>query len=249
MSKAKASELFAKLTPALGEDEARVICKGKIDKGELEDDLGAAPIIGKAELEGILELLKGSSPSPEVKAPAKPASKTSLTKGGNAEAELQVPDLQELQDQVDALIKRGDEQYTQLAKGITAIGRANTSIVTMLAEMDRRNTEFAKVADDLKKTVENMAKGAPRTVGNGGVIPHPSEGSRGAQNTASAITGNEDSSEEIKLHSKALAYCQEQIAKGGNTVRTAELQFAIGELVSGAAPAAVITKYSLDLQA
>lgn len=248
MIKAKASELFAKLTPALGEDEARVICKGKIDKGELEDDLGVAPIIGKAELEGILDLLKGSAPT-KVEPQAKPSTKGSLTKGGNAEAELQVPDLQELQDQVDALIKRGDEQYTQLAKGITAIGRANTSIVTMLAEMDRRNTEFAKVADDLKKTVENMAKGAPRTVGNGGVIPHPSEGSRGAQNTASAITGSEDSSEEVKLHSKALAYCQEQIAKGANTVRTAELQFAIGELVSGAAPAAVINKYSLDLQA
>lgn len=244
MIKGKASELFAKIAPALGEDEARTICKGKIEKGELDDDLGVAPILGKAELDGILELLKGSSPS-QMEAQTKPG--RTLAKGGTtAESETTTVDLSDLQDQVDALIKRNDDQYSQLAKGITALGRAQTSVVTMLAEMDRRNAEFANTAADLKKTLETISKGQPRSMG--GILPHPSEGSRGATTTAAAITGTEDS-DEVKLHAKALAYCQEQIAKGAPDARRAELQFAIGELVSGASPSKVIDTYHLALQA
>lgn len=245
MMKGKASELFAKLTPALGEDEARTICKGKIEKGELEDDLGVAPILGKAELEDLLQLLKGAAPAQ----PEPQAKTTKLNKGGAqpqpAEETSQV-DLSELENQLDALIKRSDEQYGQLAKGITALGRAQTSVVTMLAEMDRRNAEFASTAADLKKTLETISKGQPRSMG--GVLPHPSEGSRGAAATAAAVTGAEDS-DEVKLHAKALAYCQEQIAKGATDARRAELQFAIGELVSGASPSKVIDLYNLTIQA
>ena len=247
MDKGKASELFAKLTPALGEDEARVICKGKIDKGELDDDMGAAPILGRAELEGLLDLLKGSAPA-QLETAAATLRSGKLNKGGTAPAATEDnTDLSAIQDRLDSLEKRIDEQYTQLAKGITALGRGSSSVVTMLAEMDRRNASFAESAADLKKVVEQVSKAAPRSAG--GILPHPSEGSRGAASTAASMAGGGDGVDEVKLHAQALVYCQETIAKGATGDRLTELQFAVGELVSGAIPSRVVKTYNLAIPA
>jgi hypothetical protein len=250
MIKGKASELFQKLLPTLGDDEARAICVEKIHKGQLEDDLGAAPIIGQAEMSKLIDELAKSFVA-EV-APAAPAK---IVKGGSRFVGNEDVDsasaLVDIEASVSALSAQSDRHYTQLVKGLTALGNIEKTVLTTLAEMDRRNAELTNTVAELRKGLEAITKGGPKSTQATAVVPHPAEAARGAADGVVAqATGNIEVDRELALFTKVEQFCNENIAKGGTAEdRKQELRFALGEIFSGALPSDVNTRYNLGLQA
>jgi hypothetical protein len=247
MIKGKASELFQKLLPTLGDDEARAICTEKIQKGQLEDDLGAAPIIGQAEMSKLIEDLAKAFVADQTPAPAQRIAKGGDRFVGNEE----VDGLADLEAQVSALSAQSDRHYSQLAKGLTALGNIEKTVLTTLAEMDRRNAELTNTVAELRKGLEAMTKGGPKSTQAVAVVPHPAEAARtGAEGVVAQVTGSAEVDREIALFSKIESFCNETIAKGGvSDDRKAELRFALGEMFSGAYPSDVNTRYNLGLSA
>lgn len=253
MIKGKASELFQKLLPTLGDDEARAICVEKIHKGQLEDDLGAAPIIGQNEMSKLIDELAKSFVAEA--APAAPA--RSFAKGGSRFVGNEIDEadnasaLIDLEASVTALSAQSDRHYTQLVKGLTALGNIEKTVLTTLAEMDRRNAELTNTVAELRKGLEAITKGGPKSTQATAVVPHPSEAARGAADGVFAqATGNVEVDRELALFTKVEQFCNENIAKGGTAEdRKQELRFALGEIFSGALPSDVNTRYNLGLQA
>ncbi len=244
MIKGKASELFQKLLPTLGDDEARAICTEKIQKGQLEDDLGAAPIIGQVEMSKLIEDLAKAFVADQTPAPAQ-----RIVKGFVGNEDLD--GFADLEAQVSALSAQSDRHYTQLAKGLTALGNIEKTVLTTLAEMDRRNAELTNTVAELRKGLEAITKGGPKSTQAVAVVPHPAEAARtGAEGVVAQVTGSGEVDREIALFSKIETFCNETIAKGGvSDDRKAELRFALGEMFSGAYPSDVNTRYNLGLSA
>jgi hypothetical protein len=241
-TKPKASEIYGKLAPTLGETEARAYCEEMIAKGTYENDLGTPPIISSDELAQILELVKGSTAF----TPSEPkAALRSITKGGNR-TQAQVvdtdvsPEVAELVAAFEVFSAQEDTRYTQIAKGITGIATINQKLLTTLVEMDRRNTAQAKVVEDLSKVVDSLAKGGPKSVQAGTVAaPHPgdlaaaSARARAAENGEIAPGDDADS----RLFDEVLHFTNTELAKGSITEsRRSELVFGQATLLSGAHP-------------
>lgn len=253
MIKGKASELFQKLLPTLGDDEARAICVEKIHKGQLEDDLGAAPIIGQAEMSRLIDELAKSFVADATPATIKPIAKggSRFVVGNEIDDVDSASALVDLEAQVSALSSQTDRHYTQLAKGLTALGNIEKTVLTTLAEMDRRNAELTNTVAELRKGLEAITKGGPKSTQAVAVVPHPAEAARsGAEGVVAQVTGNADLDREVALFSKVESFCNENIAKGGVAEdRKQELRFALGEIFSGAMPSDVNTRYNLGLSA
>lgn len=244
-TKTKASEIYGKLLPTIGESAARAFCDEKIAKGEYEADLGTPPIITQEELTSILELVKGST---QFKTP-EPALKQGLRQLNKGQTRQVVSDsetsleVSELVAAVESLSEQEDTRYNQLAKGITAVSTISQRLLTTLVEMDRRNTQQARVIEDLSKVVDGLAKGGPRSVTAGvAAAPHPGELSA-ATARARAIENGEipasDNADE-KLYDDVLNFTSSELAKGTvQNERRQELYFAQAQLLSGLHPSEV----------
>lgn len=249
-TKPLASELFGKLKPVLGEDEARTICKGKIDSGDLTDDLGVAPVITAKALDSFLDnLQKAFTPDPAAATATLTSSR--LAKGGKGKADDDVSIeglLDVVESQFGSLSADTNRHYNQLVKGLTAIGDLQKANIVALAEMDRRNTDLTAAVTRLEKTVESIAKGAPKAVSTTtAVVPHPAEAS-GTKQAAADGTENVNVNAELTLYKAAVAEIHTQLTKGDVPEdRKMELRLALGELESGAMPSRINTSYSLGL--
>lgn len=259
--KQKASELFAKLAPALGDDEARLIVKGKIDKGDLEDDLGAAPVISQTQLSSVLDELKKAFTPEQV--PAQNAVATlkpnRLNKGGSFvgneggfDAQAFEDAMSSLESRIEGALQTQEHQYTQMAKGLKGISDIHKATYVALAEIDRRATEQAAQIEKLVKGLEAISKAGPKAVNPGtAIVPQPGESKttiQAAQQAVAAATGSESVDKEIALFAKAEAHINRELQKGDVPEdRRVELQHALGLLLSGEAPSQVNQAYKLGL--
>lgn len=260
MDKPQASALYEKLVGALGPDEARSICKGKIDKGELVDDLGVAPVVTKKDMDAFLEMMtKGLKLDDKAPAAAVATLRPQrLVKGASAAAAPEGTDFSALEDAVAAIEARLDaatqadtHHYSQLVKGITTLGDLNKASFVALAEMDRRATDLANEVRTLTRAVESIAKGGPRAVQTGtAVVPTPAERADTAAAAATAAAaGTVSIDAEEALFDKVHETIHAQLQKGDvPEARKTELRFALGELESGALPSRVNSNYSLGLK-
>ncbi len=259
-----ASEMFAKLAPTLGDDEARALVKGKIDKGDLQDDLGAAPVISKTQLASVLEgLSKAFTPDkvPTREAAAVLRTGRALGKSGTfvGNEGTNVLDLTPVEDALSALEAKIEgqndaqtHQYGQLAKGLAGVSEVGKAIFIALAEMDRRATDQAATVDAMRKTIESISKGGPKAVQPGtAVIPHPSENpgvAAAAQAAVAAATGGISMDAELALHGKLESHINGELAKGDlPPERRTECQMALGLLISGELPSQVNKHYKFGV--
>jgi len=253
MNKPLASELFGKLKPVLGEDEARKICKGKIDLSELEDDLGVAPVISAKAVESFLDTLqKALTPDTTPVAATATLARTSTLRKGAAQ-DPEAVDVEAAIFSLESLVKASSDEstrhYNQLVKGIVAIGDLQKANFVALAEIDRRNAEMNARVDTIVKAVESISKGGPKAVQTGTqVVTHPAET---PDARAAALAASQDQvnvNAELNLYHKVSAHLQAQIMKGEIPAeKKDEYRFALGELESGALPSRVNTTYALGL--
>lgn len=267
MNKPAASELFAKLLPTLGEDESRAIVKGKIDKGELADDLGVAPVISQKDLSGLLEnLAKAFTPPAAEPVTATATPKTlpkTFSKGAPAaqsfvgnETSLDLSALEEsfalVESKIDSVVQTQDRHYNQIVKGVKAVADINQATFVAMAEMDRRNTELTNVVNSLVKAVESIAKGGPKAVSpTTAVVAHPGE-SAGAQAAAgmaqAAVSGGAAVEAEMAMYTKVESAIQGILVKGDVADdRKLQARNALAELLSGELPSNINKNYGLGV--
>ena len=264
--KPSAAELFGKLQPSLGDDEARTIVKGKIDKGELTDDLGVAPVISQAQLTDLIEGFKkafdpAAQPPAAQLAPVRGAKLTKITKGATSFVgnEADGVDLSGVENGIDELGSRFDNaatkqdfHYAQIVKGLEYTATITKGAFVALAEIDRRNVDLTNEVAALRKAMESMAKGGPKAVtGNLAVVPTLAEqgGTQGAQ--AAAVAANAvvaTTNVEAELFEKANAFIDEQLVKAGvSDDRKMELRHAQAQMFSGLLPSQINKDYKLGL--
>lgn len=258
-----ASEVFAKLAPVVGDDEARALVKGKIEKGDLEDDLGVAPVISKTHLNQVLEGLAKAFTAdkpPQREAVAILRTGKALGKGntfvGNEPAGVDLTSVEDaissLETKIEGQVESQTHQYGQLAKGLAGISEVAKAVFMALAEMDSRSTEQARELATMRKAVESIAKGGPKALQTGtAVIPHGSENPAAlaaAQAAVAAATGGVSMDQELALHAKLETHINNELLKADlPPERRTECQMALGLLISGELPSQVNKHYKFGV--